>query len=180
MNHLFRTTYGILAALVFLSTLARAEDLADRVVARLASYPVVRAEFVQTRTLASLTKPVISTGRLVFSRDGLLWQVETPVKAEMLFSAAATPEGGTAQAEMGRLVRALVAGDLSELRQTFDIEPRGELERWTLELRPKRLEIAQYLRGIVLAGGQHLEAIDVLEANGDRLAIRMKNFVVAP
>lgn len=180
MRCLFRTTYGILAALLLLSPPAWAEDLADRIVARLASYPVVRAEFVQTRTVASLTKPVVSTGRLVFSRDGLDWQVETPVKAEMVFSANGTAEGGAAQAEMGRLVRALVAGDLSELRQSFDIEPHGDLERWTLELRPKRLEIAQHLRGIVLGGGQHLQAIDVVEANGDRLAIRMKNFVVAP
>ena len=173
--------YGILAALLCCIGSARAaDDLADRIFARLASYPVVRAEFVQERTVASLTKPVISTGRLVFSRDGLLWQVETPVKAEMVFSADGAAQGGAAQAEMGRLVRALVAGDLRELRQTFDLEPRGDLERWTLQLRPKRLEVAQYLRGIVLGGGQHLEAIDVLEANGDRLAIRMKNFNVAP
>jgi hypothetical protein len=81
---------------------------------------------------------------------------------------------------MGRLVRALVAGDLSELRQSFDIVPHGDLERWTITLRPKTLELAQYLRGIELGGGQHLEAIDVTEAGGDRLKVRMKNFVVTP
>jgi len=81
---------------------------------------------------------------------------------------------------MGRLVRALVAGDLRELRQSFDIEPRGDLERWTLQLKPRTLELAQYLRGIALGGGQHLEAIDVVEASGDRLKVRMKNFVVTP
>jgi len=178
--NLLRTKYGILAALLFLCAVARAEDLADRIVAQLASYPVVRAEFVQERTVASLTKPVMSSGRLVFSREGLTWQVEAPVKAEMVFSANGPSDAGAAQAEIGRLVRALVAGDLRELRQSFDIEPHGDLERWTLQLRPKTLEIAQYLRGIVLAGGQHLEAIDVVEANGDRLKVRMKNFAVTP
>jgi len=180
MNDFVLSTKYLLAALLFICAAARADDLADRVAARLASYPVVRAEFVQERTVASLSKPVVSTGRLVFSREGLTWQVETPVKAVMTFSADGASDGGAAQAEMGRLVRALVAGDLRELRQSFDIEPRGDLERWTLQLKPRTLELAQYLRGIALGGGQHLEAIDVVEASGDRLKVRMKNFVVTP
>jgi len=134
MNDFVLSTKYLLAALLFICAAARADDLADRVAARLASYPIVRAEFVQERTVASLTKPVVSTGRLVFSREGLTWQVETPVKAVMTFSADGASDGGAAQAEMGRLVRALVAGDLRELRQSFDIEPRGDLERWTLQL----------------------------------------------
>lgn len=159
---------------------AAADDLADRVVERLASYPVVRADFLQERTVASLTKPVTSSGRMVLSRDqGLLWQVEQPVKATLVFSANGTAEGGAAQAEMGRLIRAIVGADLRELRETFDIEPRGDLDRWTLHLRPQRREVAQYLRGIDLAGGKHLEVISVVEANGDSLMMRMRNFAVA-
>jgi len=179
-KYLLRTKYGILAAVLVLSVTARADDLADRVVARLASYPVVRAEFTQERTLASLTKPVISSGRLVFCREGLLWQVEAPVKAVMVFNANGGSEGGAAQAEMARLIRALVAGDLRELRQTFDVQPRGDLERWTLRLVPKARELAQYLRAIELAGGKHLELIGIAEANGDSMTMRMRNFVVAP
>jgi hypothetical protein len=179
-KYLLRTKYGFLLALLLLSAPAGADDLADRIVERLASYPVVRAEFVQERTVASLTKPVVSTGRLVFSREGLTWQVEAPVKMAIVYSANVSAEGGAVQAEMGRLIRALIAGDLRELRTTFDVVPRGDLERWTLHLRPKTLEIAQYLRGIELAGGQHLEAIDIVETSGDRLKVRMKNFDVTP
>lgn len=180
MNNFVLSTKYLLAGLLFLSASAWADDLADRIVARLASYPVVRAQFVQERTMASLTKPVISSGRLVFSREGLIWQVEAPVKLSLVYSASASPQSGAVQAEMGRLIRALIAGDLRELRTTFDVVPRGDLERWTLELRPKTAEVSQYLRGIALAGGEHLEAIDILEASGDRLKVRMKNFDVTP
>ena len=180
MNNFVLSTKYFLAALLFICAPARADDLADRIVERLASYPVVRAEFVQERTVASLTKPVVSSGRLVLSREGLTWQVEAPVKMAIVYSANGTPEGGAVQAEMGRLIRALIAGDLRELRTTFDVEPRGDLERWKLQLRPKTLEVAHYLRGIELAGGQHLEAIDIVEASGDRLKVRMKNFDVTP
>ena len=180
-KYLLRTKYAILAALLFLAASARADDLADRIVERLASYPVVRADFVQERTVASLTKPITSSGRMVLSREqGLLWQIEQPVKAALVFSANDSTGGGVAQAEMSRLIRAIVGADLRELRQTFAIEPRGDLERWTLHLRPKAREIAQYLRGIELAGGKHLEVISIAEASGDSMTIRMRNFVVAP
>jgi len=170
----------LLAALLFISAPARADDLADRIVERLASYPVVRADFVQERTVASLTKPVTSSGRMVLSREqGLLWDIEAPVKAALVYSVNGAADGGAVQAEMSRLIRAIIAADLSELRSTFEVEPRGDLERWTLHLRPKAREAAQYLRGIELAGGKHLESIGIVEASGDRMTMRMKNFVVA-
>jgi Outer membrane lipoprotein carrier protein LolA len=171
----------VLLALAWFSACANAaDDLAERIVERLASYPVVRAEFVQERMVASLAKPVASSGRMVLSREqGLLWDIEQPVKATLVFSANGATEGGVVQAETGRLIRAIIGADLRELRQTFDIEPRGDLERWTLHLRPKGREVAQYLRGIELSGGRHLEGIGIVEANGDRLTMRMRNFVVA-
>jgi hypothetical protein len=179
-KYLLRTKYGILAALLFLSSSAWADDLADRIVERLASYPVVRADFVQERTVASLTRPVTSSGRMVLSREqGLLWEIEQPVKASLVFSANGAAEGGAVQAEMSRLIRAIISADLRELRTTFEVEARGDLERWTLHLRPQGREVAQYLRGIELAGGKHLEAIGIVEATGDRMTMRMRNFVVA-
>jgi outer membrane lipoprotein carrier protein LolA len=156
-----------------------ADDLAERVFARLASYPVVRAEFIQERTVTGLTRPVTSTGRMVLSREqGLLWQVDTPVRATVVFTASGPSERGAAQAEMARLVRAILSGDLRELRSSFALEAQGELDRWTVRLVPKARELAQYLRVIELAGGKHLEAIGIDEASGERLVVRMRNFVI--
>ena len=158
-----------------------ADDLAERVIARLASYPVVRADFVQERTQPSLTKPVVSSGRMVLSsRHGLVWQVEAPVKVTLVFTASGSAGGGAAEAEMGRLVRAILTGDLRELRSAFTLEPHGDLERWTIRLLPRARELAQYLRVIELGGAAHLESIGIDEAGGERLRVRMKNFVVAP
>src|SRR5207244_3669427 len=111
--------------------------LAERIVERLASYPVVRAEFVQERRVSPLTRRVLSGGRMVLSREqGLLWQIETPVKDTLVFSATGATEAGVAQAEMSRLIRAIVAGDLRELRTRFNVVPHGDLERWLLDLQP--------------------------------------------
>jgi hypothetical protein len=170
----------LLLALFACAQARSAENLADQVVARLASYPVVRADFVQERMLPSLARPVTSSGRMVLSPEqGLLWRVEEPVQVAMVFTASGHPGAGAAQAEMGRLVRAILTGDLRELRSTFALEAQGELERWTIRLLPKARELAQYLRKIELAGGKHLEAIAIDEASGERLVVRMRNFSVA-
>ena len=170
----------ILLCLATAAAAHAADDLADRVIARLASYPVVRADFVQEKSLPSLTRPVVSTGRMVLSREqGLLWQVEQPVKLTVVYSTTGAASGGAVEAEMGRLVRAILAGDLRELRTSFTLEPQGELERWTIRLVPRAGELAQYLRIIELAGGAHLESIGIDETSGERLRVRMKNFVVA-
>src|SRR5262249_536898 len=117
---------------------------------------------------------------MVLSRDqGLLWQIEQPVKEVLVFSANGTTEGGMVQAETGRLIRAIIGADLRELRQTFDIEPQGDLEHWTLHLQPKGREVAQCLRGIDLSGGKHLEVIGIVETSGDSLTMRMTNFAIA-
>ena len=86
-----------------------ADDLADRIVERLASYPVVRADFVQERMVASLTKPVTSSGRMVLSREqGLLWQIDQPVKAVLVFGA--NGEGQTSRSPDARQTLPLLPG----------------------------------------------------------------------
>ena len=160
---------------------AAADELAARVMQQLGAYPVVRADFVQERTVASMTRPVLSSGRMVLSRDdGLLWQVETPTRLALVFPRRpGAMRGGAAQAEMGRVIRSILSGDIAEMSSSFEVEARGAPEHWRLRLVPKSRELAQYLQAIELAGGKHLDAIDIAETSGERTALRMRNFAVA-
>jgi hypothetical protein len=170
----------IAGAFALVSLAARGDDLAQRIVERLGSYPIVRAEFTQERTMAALTKPMVSSGHMVLSREqGLVWQVEAPVKATLVFAADGSAAGG-AQAEMARLIRSIMTADLNELRSVFDLQASGELDRWTIRLKPSSREVAQYIRSIELGGGRFLETIGIEETSGDRMTMRMRNFTVAP
>lgn len=175
---------------VLLSFTCQSEDLASRVLARLAEHAVVRAHFVQERFHSAMPAPVESRGRMTVSKKhGVIWRIEAPVRAALVFTPTQVIEvgpdgsrrlagrrGGAVQAEMGRLIRGITAADAAELRDNFELRAEGSVERWKLHLTPRRREMARQLAGIELAGGRHLEAIDVHDASGDRTEIRLRGF----
>ena len=172
---------------------ADGDELAARVLARLAEVPVVRAEFVQERFVASMPAPVVSRGRMTMSRqEGLIWRTVEPVKLTLAFTPADIIETGAdgvrragaarrgrAQAEMGRLIHSLTAADAAELRADFELRAEGNLERWKLHLLPRRREMARFLSAVELAGGRYLETIEIHTASGERTVMRMSKFVAA-
>ena len=56
-----------------------------QVFAQLGATPVVRAQFEQQKKLASLNKTYVSKGTVLFSKNqGVLWQIQSPVKADLV------------------------------------------------------------------------------------------------
>ena len=174
--------------LVGLSLGARAELLED-LSARVAQYPVVRAEFVQTKQMATMKRPLVTRGHLVFSRSqGVLWQIEQPYRMSYVLGETRIVEiggDGTRKvremrdvpglAQVGRVFRAMLGANPSALREHFDIEAQGGLDRWTLNLKPRQAQLAQFLSGLQLSGGRFVENIRIDEAGGDSMQIRFSN-----
>lgn len=56
-----------------------------QVFAQLGATPVVRAQFEQQKKLAALNKTYVSKGTVLFSKNqGVLWQIQSPVKADLV------------------------------------------------------------------------------------------------
>ena len=180
-------------ALLFLLALpAQADDLLAGILKRLAEPRVVRAQFVQERTLADLERPTLSRGRIIVSRDqGVLWQIESPVKLTLAF----TPNGivqtgadgmrrrqaqrrGAVETETARLMQGILGADEASLKATFDARAAGSLERWTMRLAPRARETARYLREVRLGGSGRLETIEIEETSGNYTVIRMRQVAV--
>jgi len=170
-----------------------ADELLGKILQRLAEPPVIRAQFVQERLIADMTRPTLSRGRITVSRqDGVLWQIESPVKLALAFTQNGVietgPDGvrrsrgqrrGAAEAEVGRLMQGILAADEKTLLASFDASAQGSLERWTVRLVPRAREMARFLKEIRLGGGRHLETIEIEETSGSYTAIRMRQFAVA-
>jgi hypothetical protein len=175
------------------ATAAEGDAFLAQVMAGLAQHEVVRARFLQERFVSAMPAPVASRGRMTVSRrEGLIWRVEDPVQVALAFTPTqiietgpdgarrvVSPRRGGAQAEMGRLIRSLTATDVAELRSSFELQVSGSLERWIMELKPRRREMARFLSAIRLSGGRYLETIDIHETSGERTFIRMTGFVTA-
>ncbi len=179
--------------LLALALPAHADELLAGILKRLAEPPVIRAQFVQERHIADLTRPTVSRGRITVSRqDGVLWQIESPVKLSLTFTQSGVietgPDGvrrgrgqrrGAIDSEIGRLMQDIVGANEESLKAAFDAVAQGSLERWTVRLKPRAREMARFLREVRLGGGRHLETIEIEETSGNGTAIRMRQFAVA-
>lgn len=166
-----------------------AASLSAQFASRLEQHPVLRAQFIQEKQMAAFKKPLVTRGRLVFVRgEGVLWKIEAPLKLTYVLTdnrIVEIGEDGKAIArsakevpgieQVGRVFRALLGAQTSAVADIFTIAPEGTPDAWRMTLSPKPRPLSQFMRQIRLAGGRHVEHIDIEEANGDKTAIAFRN-----
>ncbi|MEX3933044.1 outer membrane lipoprotein carrier protein LolA [Paraburkholderia phymatum] len=156
--------------------------LVSQIASRLAQTKGVRAQFTQTQTLSAMKQPLVSTGSLVFCRErGVIWRIDTPYKATYVIGDAGVSEvdangkrigtksaqGVRGVAQVSRMMRAMLGGDLSALYSQFDVDAQGTASQWKLELKPNQPQLAQSIKGLQMTGGQFLQTLRIVLSNGD-------------
>ncbi|MBP0591440.1 outer membrane lipoprotein carrier protein LolA [Paraburkholderia sp. LEh10] len=156
--------------------------LVSQVASRLAQTQRVRAQFTQTQTLSAMKQPLVSTGTLVFFRErGVIWRTDTPYKATYVIGDAGVSEvdpngkridtksahGVRGVAQVSKMMRAMLGGDLSALYSQFDVDAQGAASQWKLDLKPNQPQLAQSIKGLQMTGGEFLQTLRIALANGD-------------
>lgn len=168
---------------------ADATNVLSQIGAQIEQFEVIRAEFVQTKQMAALKRPLVTTGRLTFSRrHGVLWQIEKPYRMSYVLGESRIVEIGgdgtrrvreardmPGMAQVGRVFRAMLGANSDALREYFDVAAQGTPNQWTIELTPRQSQLAQFLSGMGLSGGRFVEEIRISEAGGDTTQIRLSN-----
>ena len=184
----------LFSALLLWSSISSAVTLTE-LQQRFASQPVIRADFVQTRTIAGMAQPLISRGELLVAQpQGLWWHQRTPFAMTLLLDDkrmvqtlnGQPPQTVTAEAnpqmfQFNHLLRALFEADERALRENFtiDFQDKGDA-RWSLALTPKSAPLNKIFRRIDLSGETFLERIDLNDAQGDRTHIELSNTRTQP
>lgn len=187
-----------IALLVIYATLAfvvaaerpRADFGLGDVMTAMARVPSSRAEFVETKTLALLAKPLVLTGTLRYERPGTLERiVRTPTEERMLVSGDQLTLESPAKQQKRTFalrsnptmwafvesIRATLAGDRATLERFYWTRVEGEAAAWVVNLEPRDSQMAEYVQQIrVFGGGDRVERIEVYESNGDRSVTRIK------
>ena len=153
-----------------------------RIAAHLAQPKGVRAQFTQTQTLAAMKQPLVSSGALVFFRErGVIWRIDTPYKATYVITDAGIAQfdaagrrvsahsgaGTRGVAQVSKMMRAMLGGDMSALYSQFDVEAEGSAARWRMQLTPNQPQLAQSIKGVEMDGGDYLQSLRIALANGD-------------
>lgn len=158
--------------------------LVSDIAARLSSVKGIRADFTQTQTLSAMKQPLVSAGSLLFDRArGVIWRIISPYKVTYVISDSGVREidaagqviraGSTARgaAQVSRMMRDMLGGDLSALYAQFDVEASGTPARWTMVMRPNQPQLAQSIRSLQMRGGAYLQALTITFANGNVTAM---------
>lgn len=180
----------LLALLIGIAAMppAHAAPALAQLTARLDQSGVIHADFIQTKTLMALKRPLRTSGKLVFARgQGVLWRIEKPYQASYALNADSVTEVGPdgsrrvraarevpALAQVGRVFQAIFQGDIKGLEEHFEVTTSGDAERWRVDLAPKPV-LARFLKGISARGGRFLDLIEVEETQGDRTRIEFRN-----
>lgn len=173
---------GVLPWLTFLALPVWAGEWnIDALMQGLAKHEGGRARFVETKTIALLDKPVVSSGELNYVPPNRLEKRTTKPRQELMVL-----DGDQLRLERGKQVfsirlsdqpealafvdslRGTLAGDKAALEKNYKLTLSGTPERWMLDLLPDDQRIAAYVLRITF-GGSHgrVEWIRYLQADGD-------------
>lgn len=159
------------------------------VIERLKPENLLRTDFAQTKHVSALSKPLLSQGKLIFSRShGVLWQIRKPFpltyaltkqnvvqfeegKKPVIVAVAQQP----VVHEFIELFLSLFSGDVSVLENRFEINYIAGKTDWQLGLVPKNSTIRQYITSLQISGNQFIREIVIREKGGDFTKIILSN-----
>lgn len=167
-----------------------AQALLAQVRQRVQDAPVVRGQFNQRKTVQGFKQPLQSSGDFVVARGkGIAWLVRQPfassliVKPDSLLSRGA--DGSVAMQmkaqdepvlrTINAMLFAVMAADLAQLGQYFEVSGQVQGSSWKLHLVPRDAMLAQWLQSVDLSGQQFVQEVQLQEARGDRSQIFIKN-----
>lgn len=79
-----------------------------------------------------------------------------------------------AMAALANALRSTMSGDLQALERDFAVTLSGDAQRWTLQLKPRRSNVAQHVKHLELRGTRgRIELIEILESRGERTTMHL-------
>jgi outer membrane lipoprotein-sorting protein len=158
-----------------------ADDTLTQINDRLIKYPITYGNFVQTKQIKILNKPLESTGSFVYQQTkGVIWKTIKPVPAQILInenSIFMQQEEQSIPADVSDLFQALLRFDLTKLSETFLITGSLKNKSWQVQLEPKEDMFKNLIAQILLTGDTEVRYFEIIESNGNTTKIHFDNLV---
>jgi Outer membrane lipoprotein carrier protein LolA-like len=180
----------ILLLLLLAGTTVRADtgDL-DAVMGLLAMRRHGRVEFIEQHFLAVLKRPVESSGEMLYDAPDRLEKRTLEPRPETLLLAGGVltieRRGHRHDLDMRRYpevqpfvesIRATLAGDRNALERIFDVAFAGSVQRWTLILVPRDVQLTRAVKQVEIDGSRdQLLRVEIRQADGDRSLLTLRS-----
>ncbi|MDR1586717.1 MAG: outer membrane lipoprotein carrier protein LolA [Treponema sp.] len=153
--------------------------------ADLASRPVIKGIFEQTKTIKRLNRSLVSSGNFIIAAElGMVWDTRLPFPSVTAvgkdFIIQSTPRGTRSKLDAGgnetftslaATISAIFTGNVQSLKENFENYFLGDGRTWALGLIPREKAVAVFAERIILegdaAGTALIRSITLHERSGD-------------
>jgi outer membrane lipoprotein-sorting protein len=168
---------------LLLIRVAAAEELdLEQLMKQLAASTYNTAHFTEHRYLQSLNQPLELSGILKYEApDHFVKQTLQPRMETLTIDGdkliiERRGKSRTLQLQDHPMMQAFVVcirgtmrGDLSGLRQYYNVELSGDMQHWQLTLQPKDSRLLKAIQTILISGSaNHIDVLEIRETKGDR------------
>jgi len=160
----------------------------DQEIKLLLAKPFVKAEFTKVRKLKILSRPFMTSGKILFQEDkGLVWQTLKPIDDTLLIGFSGVSQLKKDSSVPAKIDNPIVKSasvvfitilslDLEKIKKIFEITKNVEskdVKRYTLI--PKDATLKKVIKHIELSGKQRVETIYIEELSGDSTTVTLNN-----
>lgn len=137
----------------------------DDVCRKLSENPNMTGDFVQEKNLKNSSRPMKSSGKFIFSPDGLLWKTEKPFLSSMVVTKKfirQTNSKGVSNVQdisqdqifsnISLMLTSIFNGNSQEILKVFDVKFSSSEKNWTALLTPKDAQISSVIKSLELSG----------------------------
>ena len=182
--------FGLCLIFLFSFQLAAQSQTLESVCKSLALHPNTTGDFTQIKTLQTNGRKLTSTGKFIFSKEGILWQTEKPFPSSLILTKEAMVQiaaNGKKSVMSGKdnqifanisdTLSSVFYGNVDALKKNFQCELVQEADNsWKILLTPKDSTIASVMKSMVLAGaGADLSSLEMSEASENTIRYEFKN-----
>lgn len=164
--------------------------LRDSILLNLAKQKNRHFHFVQEKKLAVLDKPLITEGELILDeQQNVTWDIQKPFALRYVLTPDSIREidaqgERTVQTGQNPLAAALTqamaatfSGQWHDDSALATVTASGDAQQWQLHITPRSTELKTLIQTMTVDGTQHaITAVTILESNGDRAVIHLRNF----
>lgn len=154
----------------------------EQLMAELGHVDRAEAQFIEHKYMKVLKTPLESSGTLTYEApDRMIKRTLKPKPETMTVEAERLTLERQGRTRTLRLqdypvlwafiesIRSTLKGDLGALKRFYDVELKGDPQRWVLSMRPKEAKMIRVIDSIEIAGTQgRIKTVKVQEAQGDR------------
>ncbi len=166
----------------------------QKLTTKLTSVRTLKAKFSQSKKIAVLKRPLISSGELIFDRQaGVSWTLLKPYQSTIIIDndkLTSIDDAGkkivikAADQPMlygfTKIFMAIFSGNTDELKNHFEIYYKMENDQWQIGLIPTSSELKKVLNKILMTGKDNkVNAITLWETNSDITEISFTDIVEA-